>query len=102
MSSRPWRLCRCERARAESAPRQAIEPAQVLSARRLAAQALADGHVPRLDRASSIWVAIGTMKWSNATKGYGFIQPEDGGAVVFVHSDTLSRARTTDTKARPI
>ncbi len=37
-------------------------------------------------------MAIGTVKWFNAQKGYGFIQPESGGADVFVHISAVERA----------
>jgi CspA family cold shock protein len=33
----------------------------------------------------------GTVKWFNAQKGYGFIQPEDGSADVFVHISAVER-----------
>jgi cold shock protein len=35
---------------------------------------------------------IGTVKWFNAQKGYGFIQPEDGDKDVFVHISAVERS----------
>ena len=37
-------------------------------------------------------MANGTVKWFNPTKGYGFIQPSDGGNDVFVHITSLEKA----------
>ena len=43
-------------------------------------------------------MANGTVKWFNATKGFGFIEPEQGGKDVFVHISAVERAGLTGLK----
>lgn len=40
-------------------------------------------------------MANGTVKWFNTTKGFGFIQPADGGKDIFVHISAVERAGLT-------
>ncbi len=41
-------------------------------------------------------MAIGTVKWYNPEKGFGFIQPDDGGKDAFVHVSAVERAGMSD------
>lgn len=43
-------------------------------------------------------MATGTVKWFNAQKGFGFIQPDDGSTDVFVHISSVERAGMSSLK----
>src|SRR5262245_17620049 len=75
-------------------PAAAFQPGSILSI--VVAVAAEKGQRARLcvgTRRSTM--ASGTVKWFNPTKGYGFIQPSDGGKDVFVHISAVQRAGLT-------
>jgi CspA family cold shock protein len=53
---------------------------------------------PQQDERTIGSMPIGTVKWFNTTKGFGFILPQDGGKDVFVHITAVQKAGMTDLK----
>ncbi len=59
--------------------------------------AIRAGWHPRSEREQTP-MTTGTVKWFNATKGYGFIQPEDGSKDIFLHISEVQKAGLRDVR----
>ena len=69
-----------------------LVPSCVLSHSMLPEEKASFGPRVRVDQTRSDAMSTGTVKWYNAQKGYGFIQPDDGSKDVFVHVSAVERA----------
>src|SRR5262249_43686369 len=94
----PGRLTRVVRTLGWSAPGRARSPREM---GKISINAGSVGPRSRLKECGTLWrlqylgdlaMPQGTVKWFNPTKGYGFIQPQEGGKDVFVHISAVERA----------
>jgi CspA family cold shock protein len=67
-------------------------PSKIEKSDRFCIRRAAHQYLPR----KGFVMATGTVKWFNSTKGFGFIQPDAGGADVFVHISAVERAGMRD------